>query len=209
MKCMTFVLIVFLFGVAGCADKNDQGKGLTYINAPYAPGAISINIQSTPGLNSWRNVANSCTTLVIQSERIDLLNEVLSDPIRLEKIFQGMGTDEAILKTDRYVALPGQQTTLHIDRSADTRVVAIVAGYYPFPQSHHIRTVTIPWEISYGGWFRKKPFAELTQLDLNMILGEQSIIKFKRQGNFSDDLLHPGGKIINANELKTHLVEKK
>lgn len=209
MKSMTYVLLIFIFGMTGCADKNDEGKGLTHISAPYAPGAISINIQATPGLNSWKNVANSCTTLIIQSERIDLLKDLLSDRIRLEKIFQGMGTDEAILKTDRYVALPGQQTTLHIDRSADTRVVAIVAGYYPFPQSHHIRTVTIPWEINYHGWFRKKSFAELTQLDLNMILGEQSIIKFERQVNFSDDLLHPGGEIINANELKTHLVEKK
>lgn len=218
MKLPLFCLFLTIFFISGCVDKTVKKSNDEALNvpAPYAPGAITLNIQATPKLNAWKKVANSCSTLIIQSEKIEALTELLSDSSRLENLFQGLGTEESVLKVDRYVALPGQRTTLHIDRSANTRFIAVVAGYYPFPTSQHIKTIRVPHEISQSGWFRKRTVAKLLNLRMDIILGDQGIVHFEHQDN-TDDANSAGTKakmnaameFLKDPEIKNMLLEER
>jgi hypothetical protein len=122
---------------------------------------------------------------VIQAQNVSTLSKLLSSPVGLKSLFSAAGAQDEILKVDRYAAMPGQSTTLHIDRNENTRYVAIVAGYYPFPQKQHMVLVAIPVATESQGWWHPTWKAKLSPLNLSLLLGSSSI------NNFSGAALEP------------------
>ncbi|EAM2857710.1 type VI secretion system lipoprotein TssJ [Salmonella enterica] len=153
---------------------------IEHVPASFSPGAITLEIQADPDLNSVRGFSNSCTILLIQSEKIKTLKRIQSNPFLLKEIFNGGGVNDDVLKVDRYTIMPGQQTTLHMDRSENTRYISLVAGYYPFPQKQHMIISTVPTFSKNNGWLRADWSAELSPLSLHVRLGNISIIEFKK-----------------------------
>jgi len=194
VKAQSKALLLFIFStlLGGCSGEQANNKvspeqqAVDQVTAPFAQGAIALNITAEPGLNSWNEIANSCTLLVIQAQKASSLNKILSNPAQLKSLFNGAGAEDDILKVDRYAAMPGQQTTLHIDRSENTRKVAIVAGYYPFPKKQHMGMVSIPVTLTSTGWWTKKWSAQLSPLILNVRLGSQSITELTKNSSPND-----------------------
>lgn len=178
----TLILLLANMVLAGCSGTTaspalTEQQAVDQVAAPFAQGAITLNITAEPGLNAWNEIANSCTVLVIQAQKKHTLNQILSNPAQLKSLFNGAGAQDDILKVDRYAAMPGQQITLHIDRSENTRKVAIVAGYSPFPKEQHMAMVSIPVTLTGTGWWTKKWSAEMSPLTLDITLGSQSITR--------------------------------
>lgn len=194
MKVLSTTLLLFIIStlLSGCAGEQADNKvtaeqqAVEQVAAPFAQGAIALTITAEPGLNSWNEIANSCTVLVIQAQKASSLNKIMSNPAQLKNLFNGAGAEDDILKVDRYAAMPGQQTTLHIDRSENTRVVAIVAGYYPFPKKQHMAMVSIPVTLTSTGWWTPKWSAQLSPLILNVRLGSQSITELTKNASPQD-----------------------
>lgn len=153
-------------------------QAASQVSAPYAEGAITLNVVTDPDLNALQGIANSSTLLVIQAQKTETLNKLLSSPAALKNLFSAAGAQDEILKVDRYAAMPGQSTTLHIDRSENTRYVAVVAGYYPFPQKQHMVLFAVPVTTLNKGWWRPTWSAELSPVKVNLRLGSDSIIEF-------------------------------
>lgn len=170
---------LLLNGCSGVLPEYKQTEPIAknQVAAPPAQGAITVNIVAEPGLNAWNEIANSCTLLVIQAPNASTLSKLISSPAQLKSLFGGAGAQDEVLKVDRYAAMPGQQTTLHIDRSENTRQVAIVAGFYPFPTKQHTAIVPIPVITRSEGWWNKRWYAELAPLEINITLGSQSITR--------------------------------
>ncbi|CNK96901.1 Uncharacterized protein conserved in bacteria [Yersinia enterocolitica] len=168
--------------LCGCATDPDKAisekLAIAQVTAPFAQGSITLDVQTDPDLNALDGIANSCTLLVIQAQKASTLNKLLSSPFSLKELFSAAGAQDDILKVDRYPAMPGQSTTLHIDRSENTRYVAIVAGYYPFPQKQHMMLVTVPVTSNSTGWWHKAWHAQLAPLSLKLRLGSTSITQF-------------------------------
>lgn len=168
--------------LCGCADEPSvimsPEQAIAQVDAPFAEGAITLTVQTTPDLNALEGIANSCTLLVIQTQKASTLNKLLSSPSGLKTLFSAAGAQNEILKVDRYAAMPGQSTTLHIDRSENTRYVAIVAGYYPFPQKQHMVLVEVPISLESQGKWSPTWQAKLSPLNLSLQLGTNSINKF-------------------------------
>lgn len=99
----------------------------------------------------------------------------MDNPAMIKQLFHGAGSHDGILKIDRYVAMPGQSATLHIDRSENTKYLGIIAGYYPFPTKQHMLLLDIPVEVTKKGWWRGKWTAALATLDAKIILGQEAI----------------------------------
>lgn len=174
------LLFAMSMTLGGCSsDTPSQQQAIEQVAAPFSQGAITLNLTAEPGLNAWNEIANSCTVLIIQAQNASTLDKLMSSPVQLKSLFSGAGTEDGILKVDRYPAMPGQQTTLHIDRSENTRQIAIVAGYYPFPQKQHMAQIAIPVVTRSEGWIGKEWFAELAPLTLDITLGSQSITQIK------------------------------
>jgi len=165
--------------VANPSMVTSEKKAIDQMAAPFAQGAITLEVQTDPDLNALHGIANSCTLLVVQTQKISTLNKLLSSPFALKSLFSGAGAQEGILKVDRYPAMPGQRTTLHIDRSENSRYIAIVAGYYPFPQKQHMVLVAVPVASQSRGWWRPEWHAELTSISLKLRLGSNSISHFE------------------------------
>lgn len=168
--------------LAGCAASpsaiTTPAQAIAQVKAPFAEGAITLNVRTDPDLNALQGIANSCTLLVVQAEQSSTLNKLLSTPVALKSLFSAAGAQDDILKVDRYAAMPGQSTTLHIDRSEKTRYIAIVAGYYPFPQKQHMVLVAIPVTTTSQGWWNPTWLAALSPLSLTLHLGSNSISDF-------------------------------
>lgn len=175
-----FIVVLFSTLLFGCSLKTvgeaTEQLAITRVNAPFAPGSITVAVQGDPDLNSLKGIANSCTILIIQSQEVDTLRTVLSDQIALKSLFNGNGTQNDILKVDYYAAMPGQNTTLHIDRSENARFFAIIAGYYPFPKRQHMVLAKIPVETTRFGLLIHHWKAELMPIKLKLRLGGSSII---------------------------------
>lgn len=193
MKAQSIASLLLVTGtmLSGCADNpsntvSTEQQAVDRVAAPFSPGAITLSITADPDLNAWNEIANSCSVLVIQAQNASTLKNVLSNPAQLKNLFSGAGAEDDILKIDRYAAMPGQRTTLHIDRSENTRKVAIVAGYYPFPKKQHMAIVSIPVTVSSSGWWTKKWSAVLSPLDLEATLGSQSITQLKKNASPQD-----------------------
>lgn len=195
---VTGVLLSGCPGYQGSQTVSVKQQAVDQMIAPFAQGAITVNITAEPGLNSWNEIANSCTVLVIQAQKASSLNKILSNPAQLKSLFSGAGAEDDILKVDRYPAMPGQRTTLHIDRSENTREVAIVAGYYPFPKKQHMAIVSVPVTLNSTGWWNKIWTASLSPLTLNVTLGSQSITQLTTNSS-AQDVVQPA----NARRAQT------
>ncbi len=168
--------------LSGCAQEagapTTKQQAIKQVAAPFAEGAITISIQADPDLNALNGIANSCTLLVIQAQDASTLSKLLSNPFALKNLFSAAGAQDEILKVDRYAAMPGQHTTLHIDRSENTRYVAIIAGYYPFPQKQHMALIRIPVTTQSSGWWHPRWQAQLIPVTLFVHLGSNSMMQF-------------------------------
>jgi type VI secretion system VasD/TssJ family lipoprotein len=177
------VLLFSAVILSGCVSDTQSTKtesqAIAQVKTPYLQGGIKLDILTDPDLNALNNIANSCIILVIQAQNTSSLNKLLSNPFMLKKQFSAGGAQDDILKVDRYVAMPGQASTLHIDRSENTRYIAVVAGYYPFPQKQHMILVAIPVITENTGWLFPDWHAHLAPLTLRLRLGGSSITQFQ------------------------------
>lgn len=176
---INFIILLIFASLVGCASNTELDsspqKAVDHVVAPFAQSAIIIDISTDTDLNSLNGIANSCTILVIQAQKIATLNKLLSNPFELKSIFGSGGAQNEILKVDRYSAMPGQRTTLHIDRSQNTHYIAFVAGYYPFPKKQHMAIFAIPVTTKETGSWHSKWSAQLSSLKLRLRLGSDSI----------------------------------
>ncbi|WP_148872518.1 type VI secretion lipoprotein TssJ, partial [Serratia marcescens] len=139
-------------------------------------GAITLQLRAEPALNTFHDLPGSCTVLLVQAADRGALDKVLTNPVTLKSLFAGAGGEGEVLQVDRYVMMPGQSNTLHVDRAINTRSLALVAGYYPFPTKQHMLRVDIPVETTQSGWFSPVWHASLSPVTLTVVLGKESIV---------------------------------
>lgn len=173
-----FIFPLVLLLLTGCADNSSQEKkAIAKVKAPYAANAIILEITAVPQLNIWYDMPNSCTVLVIQSVSQPAMKKILNNPAQVKSLFNGAGAGDEILQVDRYTVMPGQRNKLHIDRVENSRVVAMVAGYFPFPGRKHMAMFTVPVELSRHGWINPQWQANLVSFQASIVLGSSALLK--------------------------------
>lgn len=99
----------------------------------------------------------------------------MNNPVLIKQFFSGSGKADGILKVDKYIAMPGQDITLHIDRNEGAKYVGVIAGYYPFPGKQHMLLLDIPVDVVEEGWWNKSLHALLSPLSANILMGKETI----------------------------------
>lgn len=170
-------LLAMLF-LAGCSIEVDKERllAMSDVKTPFAAGGVLVNLRAEPDLNSVNDMPNSCTVLIIQMQDPAALEQLLNNPVALRAQFSSGVPAENVLKTDRYVMMPGQSTTLHIDRAYGTRQVAFIAGYYPSPGKQHVLSIPVPVETWNAGWIFSNWQSGLGTLKLSVVLGKAGIV---------------------------------
>lgn len=173
-------LFALLLLTACSSHEAEKQAAIDTVVAPFASHAINVTLKAEPGLNSVNDMPNSCAVLIIQSAEKTPLEQLLNNPAQLKALFSGAGAEGAILQVDHFVAMPGQESILHIDRAENTRQIALVAGYFPFPSKKNIARVEIPLTVQEDGWWNKVWRAELMPLDINITLGSENIVNMHK-----------------------------
>lgn len=175
-------LILFLLLQTGCASNqalySSEKEAIDNVATPFAEGGIVLELLSVPLLNPLNGMANSCTLLVLQAAKAETLSKLLTNSAKIRKMFNEATSDQGILKVDRYSAMPGQHTTLHIDRNQQARYVAVVAGYYPFPKQQQMILVGIPIKAKRYGFWRYHWQAKIQPLMMQIQLGSLSLSQY-------------------------------
>ena len=171
-------LLLSVLMLAGCSSGDNEARqqSIDKVSAPFASGAITLNLRAEPGLNSVNELPNSCTVLLLQAKDKPTLDKILNNPTLLKSLFAGAGNEGDVLQLDRYVVMPGQSNILHIDRAQNTRNLALVAGYYPFPTKQHMFTAEIPVSTHSTGWWSPVWQSALSPVTFSVTLGSESIV---------------------------------
>lgn len=178
-------LMLVNFLISGCAmsEKTSQEEAMKAVTASYAGGAITVQLRAEPTLNTVNGLPNSCTVLLLQAKDKTSLNKILSNPSRLKGLFAGVGAEGVLLQVDRYTIMPGQDSTLHINRAQNTRSVALIAGYYPYPMKHHRFVADIPVKSAKSGWWKPEWWAGLGPLNIAVTMGSDRISRLEETPN--------------------------
>ncbi|EEW0635149.1 hypothetical protein EEQ68_24495 [Escherichia coli] len=113
--------------------------------------------------------------MFLQASDKKSLQDLMNNQLLIKQFFSGVGKADGILKVDKYIAMPGQNITLHIDRSEGAKYVGVIAGYYPFPGKQHMMLLDIPVDVVEDGWWNKSLHTSLSPLFKKIFLGKESI----------------------------------
>ncbi|WP_118984884.1 type VI secretion lipoprotein TssJ [Photorhabdus sp. CRCIA-P01] len=198
-----FLILTMLLLTNGCSHStsNDEKRlqAIEQAKPVYASNAIHLRITAVPQLNVFNNISNSCTILIAQAEKREQLDKLLANPVLLRNLFAGTGATEHILQLDNYVMMPGQSVSLHIDRAEQARYIALIAGYYPAPDSPHTRVLSLPLRLEQHGWWNRSWSAEFVPMHINLTLGRYAIIRSDfSAGNTGDAVIFPGQTAENS-----------
>ncbi|WP_243464945.1 type VI secretion lipoprotein TssJ [Photorhabdus temperata] len=167
----------------------------------YASNAIRLKMTADAHLNVFNNIPNSCTILIAQAEKREQLDKLLANPVLLRNLFAGTGATEQILQLDNYVMMPGQSVSLHIDRAEQARYIALIAGYYPAPNSTHVRVLSLPLRLEQHGWWNESWNAEFIPMNVELMLGRYAITRSDfSAGNAGDEVIYPGQTAGSGND---------
>ncbi|EIU5772674.1 TPA: type VI secretion lipoprotein TssJ [Salmonella enterica] len=178
IKYLLLIAIVFPFFITACSDKyseQDKMQSINNVDAPFGAGLLTFQISPDAQLNSLNELSNSCALLFLQASGKKTLQDLMNNPVLIKQFFSGGGKADGILKVDKYIAMPGQEITLHIDRSEGAKYVGIIAGYYPFPGKQHMLLLDIPVDVVEEGWWNKSIHTSLSPLFKKISMGKESI----------------------------------
>ena len=155
VKELLLITMVLPFFITACSDKyseQDKIQAINNVDTPFGAGMLTFQISPDTQLNSLNEISNSCALLFLQSSGKKTLQDLMNNPALIKQFFSGSGKADGILKVDKYIAMPGQEITLHIDRSEGAKYVGVIAGYYPFPGKQHMLLLDIPVDVVEEGW---------------------------------------------------------
>ena len=178
VKDLLLITIVLPFFITACSDKyseQDKMQAINNVDASFGAGLLTFQISTDTQLNSLNELPNSCALLFLQASGKRILQDLMSNPVLIKQFFSGYGKSDGILKIDKYIAMPGQEITLHIDRSEGAKYVGVIAGYYPFPGKQHMLLLDIPVDVVEEGWWKKSLHASLSPLYEKISMGKESI----------------------------------
>ncbi|MBY7351240.1 type VI secretion lipoprotein TssJ [Escherichia ruysiae] len=175
IKHLLLIAVVF---ITACSDKyseQDKMQAINNVDAPFGAGLLTFQISPDTQLNSLNDISNSCALLFLQASGKKTLQDLMNNPVLIRQFFSGSGKVDGILKVDKYIAMPGQEITLHIDRSEGAKYIGVIAGYYPFPGKQHMLLLDIPVDVVEEGWWSKSLHASLSPLFKKISMGKESI----------------------------------
>lgn len=173
-----YLLLIAIVFITACSDKyseQDKMQAINNVDAPFGAGLLTFQISPDTQLNSLNEISNSCALLFLQASGKKTLQDIMNNPVLIRLFFSGSGKVDGILKVDKYIAMPGQEITLHIDRSEGAKYIGVIAGYYPFPGKQHMLLLDIPVDVVEEGWWNKSLYVSLLPLFKKISMGKESI----------------------------------
>jgi type VI secretion system VasD/TssJ family lipoprotein len=166
----TLRLLALILILGGCAS-----KPLPPPEWGFEKEAISLHLVASPQLNLDEGTPHTLLVCVYQLKDPNGFNQLAGDVHGIYKLLECGLFDASVAASKRLIINPGQDLDLTLDRAAEAKHVAIVAGYYELVSDRIIRKFDIPVKVEEKGLIKRVKTARPGQLKIEVELGPQQI----------------------------------
>lgn len=149
--------------------------GTPQVRWTFEAQSIEINFKASTGLNFYDDEPHSLVVSVYQLSDPNKFSSYLTSREKLNEIMDTYRFDPSVTSFDQIFLQPGQQITVRLDRSENSRYVAIVAGYYQSDPDQSTRLFEIPVRITPGS---NQALAVPGKLFVNIFAGDTMIQQY-------------------------------
>ncbi len=163
-------LLLALFLICSCAAQTVLSP-----ETRYEKEAISVTLRSDPKLNFNEGMPHTLQVCVYQLRDPNAYNQLANDEDGLYQLLECSLFDMSVVSSKRLTLHPGQDLEISLDRAADAKYVAVVAGYYLIRKERMTRLFEIPTLEKRRGFLWLNKYAALGHLDIELMLGPRQI----------------------------------
>jgi len=163
-------LFLGLFVICSCATQSVLAP-----ETKYEKDAIHLTLRSDPKLNFNAGMPHTLLVCVYQLKDPNAYNQLANDEDGLYELLECSLFDISVVSSKRLTVHPGQDLEITLDRAADARYVAVVAGYYLIRKERMTRLFEIPVVEKRRGLLFLNKYATLDHLNIELMLGPQQI----------------------------------
>ena len=161
------VIALFLTVLCACAAKDKVPSPPP--DAQYSPQGIILNLNATKKLNKYQEQPHTLRLVVYQLTDPAVIKQLSQSSDSLRLLLQGELKNPALVSRHECFVQPGQKTVWKLDRLAETRWVAVVAGYFDLRVKDSIMLFPVPLITQESGWIRKTRNRRLGSLSSTFI----------------------------------------
>lgn len=143
----------------------------------YGPEAVHIQYNADKMLNFFNDKPHTLVLTIFQLTRIDAFNVQVNTEEGLRRLLRAERFDPSVVGINRMIIQPSDSSKVVFDRVENARWIGIVTGYYDMVPGQVNQTFKIPVIIEKKGWIRKRKIAIIGQINIDLILGPQTIHK--------------------------------
>ncbi len=144
--------------------------------AEYQPKAIRLHLKSDPKLHLYQGIPHTLVFCVYDLIDPNEFNQLLDEKGGMEKLCECTKFHSSVTNAKRFIINPNKEYTEVLDRPANAKYVAVVAGYYQLQKENVTRLYLHPV-------VEEKTWRTITQkpgiLNIDLYLGPQRINDIK------------------------------
>jgi type VI secretion system VasD/TssJ family lipoprotein len=164
------LIVAGLFFICSCASKPLPPPAFV-----YGKGAIRLQLQATPDLNTYEGSPHTLLLCLYQLRDPNAFNQLTGDEDGLYKLLECGPFDPSVTNIKRVIMRPGQIASIQMDRAEGTKYVGLVAGYSLMKKKNMIRLIDIPVIVEKKGFISRTKIQKPGPLLLDILLGSQQI----------------------------------
>ncbi|MFH1984860.1 MAG: type VI secretion system lipoprotein TssJ [Pseudomonadota bacterium] len=161
-------LLAFL--TAACSHAPDPAPSYG-----YGEKGISFQLAADKQLNAYDGAAHSLLVVVYQVTDINPFKKLAQSEDGLRTLLEVKSADPSFVASQKFFIEPGESQSLVLDRAEKATWVAVVAGFYRLVPAKATRSFEIPFKVETKGIIFRKQVAEIQPLQVNLLLGPDSI----------------------------------
>ena len=155
---------------------NSEKEAKAAIEWSYAPGAISIDLRSDPGLNLYDGAPHTLVLAIVQTIDPNLFKALLADETAVSRLLATGQAIPPLTAVERVIVEPGRTKTVKVDRAQLAQYFGLIAGYYQLDPVRNARLFKIPVEVQSSGIVVKTRTAVPAPQHVNLVLGAERVM---------------------------------
>jgi type VI secretion system VasD/TssJ family lipoprotein len=183
MRNKFLFLFLFVLFFSSCSQKTPVYPEPDY---SYQKNGIKIRYTSSEKLNFFNSKPHTLILAVYQLSNKSVFKEITKTNHGIQKILNIENFSESnslkiegAEKFDYFVISPGEEKIISMDRSENTRWIAVAAGFYNLDPDKVLKIYEIPVSKNEHGLFFKKFSSKAKNLFININLSKFRITKLE------------------------------
>lgn len=177
----SILVCFFALLLSSCSSNpTPEQQALTNIKWNYEPDAIILNLNADKNLNEYDNQPHTLMLVVTQFDQPNTFETFSSNGQQLSNLLLMNTAPSGLIGLTRVFIEPGQSKQVRLARLEGTKLVGISAGYAHLDPLRSVRMYRIGVENTSTGWFSKTWFAHPKPLEIELLLGPDSLLRSKQ-----------------------------